>query len=80
MNTPVLIQAAQPVTETESTAEEATRRNRQRTTHTVSKYANNYKKQLAFRRGVGLVCMLIVNLFSYERLGPFSYLPLRRLS
>lgn len=37
-----------------------------------SKYAGNYKKQLAFAGG-GLICLMLINLFSYERLGPFSY-------
>ncbi len=37
------------------------------------KHANTYKKQLAFA-GAGLICLLIVNLFSYERLGPLAYL------
>ncbi|MHC4553518.1 MAG: FtsW/RodA/SpoVE family cell cycle protein [Planctomycetota bacterium] len=36
------------------------------------KLANQYKKQLAFA-GAGFVCLLIVNLFSYERLGPLAY-------
>ncbi len=61
-------QAAAERPETDDTAEEASDEPRR-----TSKYANNYKKQLAFA-GVGLICMLIVNLFSYERLGPFSYL------
>ena len=63
-------QAAQPLPETEDAAEEALA-DPQEPTRT-NQYANNYKKQLAFA-GAGLVCMLIVNLFSYERLGPFSY-------
>ncbi|MCE5185493.1 MAG: rod shape-determining protein RodA [Planctomycetaceae bacterium] len=36
------------------------------------KYANYWKKQLAFA-GMGLACLVAVNLFSYQRLGPISY-------
>ncbi len=37
-----------------------------------NKYSNKWKKQLAFV-GVGLMCLVLVNLFSYQRLGPISY-------
>ena len=37
-----------------------------------NEYAGYYKKQLVFA-GVGLICLLVVNLFSYERLGPLAY-------
>ena len=37
-----------------------------------NKLSGYYKKQLAFA-GVGFICLLIVNLFSYERLGPLAY-------
>jgi cell division protein FtsW (lipid II flippase) len=37
-----------------------------------NKYSNKWKKQLAFA-GVGLVCLVLVNLFHYQRLGPISY-------
>jgi cell division protein FtsW (lipid II flippase) len=36
------------------------------------KLADEWKKQLAFA-GAGLVCLVVVNLFSYQRLGPISY-------
>lgn len=35
--------------------------------------AGAWKKQLAFA-GAGIVCLILVNLFNYQRLGPISYL------
>jgi cell division protein FtsW (lipid II flippase) len=35
--------------------------------------ADEWKKQFAFA-GAGLVCLVLVNLFNYQRLGPISYL------
>jgi rod shape determining protein RodA len=35
--------------------------------------ANAWKKQLAYAAG-GLLCLVLVNLFNYQRLGPISYL------
>jgi rod shape determining protein RodA len=37
------------------------------------KLADEWKKQLAYA-GAGLACLVAVNLFSYQRLGPISYL------
>ena len=39
----------------------------------TNKYANKWKKQLAFA-AAGLVCLVLVNLFHYRRLGRISYL------
>lgn len=39
----------------------------------ANKYANTWKKQFAYA-GAGLVCLVFVNLFSYQRLGPVSFL------
>lgn len=37
-----------------------------------SEYESEWKKQLAFA-GIGLFCLVLVNLFNYQRIGPFSY-------
>ena len=37
-----------------------------------NKYSNKWKKQLAFA-GAGVMCLVLVNLFHYQRLGPVSY-------
>jgi len=39
----------------------------------INKYSNKWKKQLAFA-GVGLIGLVLVNLFHYQRLGSISYL------
>jgi cell division protein FtsW (lipid II flippase) len=39
---------------------------------TLNKYSNKWKKQLAFV-GAGLMCLVGVNLFHYQRLGRISY-------
>jgi cell division protein FtsW (lipid II flippase) len=38
-----------------------------------SRYADYWQKQLAYA-GAGVVCLVVVNLFNYQRLGPVSYL------
>jgi rod shape determining protein RodA len=38
----------------------------------LNKYSNKWKKQLAFA-AVGLVCLVLVNLFHYQRAGSISY-------
>lgn len=65
-------QALQPTTETGKNTARKTSTDPQKPKQ-PHKLAGYYKKQLAFA-GAGLVCMLIVNLFNYSRLGPISYL------
>ncbi|MBL7214781.1 MAG: rod shape-determining protein RodA [Phycisphaerae bacterium] len=43
------------------------------TTDQSSRYVNDWKKQIVFA-AAGIFCMVLVNLFNYQRLGPFSYL------
>ena len=38
----------------------------------TNKYSDKWKKQLLYA-GAGLVCMVLMNLFDYRRLGPISY-------
>jgi rod shape determining protein RodA len=38
-----------------------------------NRYANDWKKQVVFA-AAGVFCIVLVNLFNYQRLGPFSYL------
>lgn len=37
-----------------------------------NKYSDKWKKQLAYA-GAGFLCLVLINLFNYQRLGPISY-------